>query len=374
MADHNTHLSGFLKRPNPKICSLHSWEGGNTKSKKGKWSEPEGIRPWKGFKPESLTKQFREKLEMDVTNEILPHYDEDLSFHLMEIRDEDFLEALLIRWTQAVVSRALAVAQRDTAANSDQIFMARGGQGWIDTSRIRVRPDWAGIQTDKIKELKVNHQKRTMYRNVLPGDTKLSSKWGTKVYEENKMDSSYSEPFRRIFTYCEEANIRYGYLITQKELVVIRLVYEERTNGPDAPDKPDSAPSLLREQSKRDAKASVPPDARKRKSSEPKLILEYQSIDWEDELHHDKRTKERKEPETLTINLALWCLRLMAKNEKPLVLPEEGEDNENDYAQKRRKTADSSFRSETSAKTAESGSTRKRRRETGSSDVTLPDP
>lgn len=219
-------------------------------------------------------------------------------------------------WTHAVVSRALAVAQGcDTAANSDEIFMARGGHGWIDTSRIRVRPDWAGIQTDKIKELKVNHQKRTMYRNVLPGDTKLSSKWGTEVYEKNKTESLYLEPFNQIFAYCEEANVRYGYLITQKELVVVRLVYEARTQGPDAPEKPDSASLLLREQLKRDTKASVPPDATKRKSSEPRLILEYQSIDWEDELHHDKRTQERKEPETLTINLALWCLHLMAKTE-----------------------------------------------------------
>ena len=326
MANAMSSLSAYLKQPNPKIINEHSWEGSNTRSANDSWEDPDHIDKWDDFEYKFISRLFYDKLQTEVEHLELPDIN-GLPFHLTEIHDEDSLEALLVRWTNAVVSTALAVAQYghtstnpDTSPDTDQIFMARGGQGWIpDTNMTRksCRPDWAGIQANNPVDVTVNGQKRRSYHNILPGDSKLSSKWRIKTFKKDEDRAKFRDPLKQIFTYCLRANARYGYLITQDELVVVRLSYREKMVDEDS-DNSSSEPlfpqrrltrKIMKDQQK--AEISLPEGAKKRKANRYERVLEYQKVSW--------AAGGRRNPKVLTINLALWSLHMMAKQDGPLV-------------------------------------------------------
>lgn len=112
----------------------------------------------------------------------------------------------------------LGVTQKLSGADQGQakIYMVRGGQA----NRIaKCQPDWAGVLRDST-------QQRTS--SILPGDTKVGSKWSSRDIQVGDVDSVYLakdwlEPLKQVFTYCRELKVRYGYIITEKELVVIRI-------------------------------------------------------------------------------------------------------------------------------------------------------
>ena len=93
----------------------------------------------------------------------------------------------------------------------------------------------------------------------------------------------WSYALSQIFTYCLKANARYGYLITDQELVVIKI-------RPICPRRPPSAPQHRR--SNRLNNPQPPSDEGE---------LKYKSIPW-----------THNESDKLTINFALWALHLMA--------------------------------------------------------------
>lgn len=91
----------------------------------------------------------------------------------------------------------------------------------------------------------------------------------------------------QIFTYCTKANVRYGYLITDQELVVIKI-------RPICRPVPPSAPEY-----RRSSRFNNPQPI----SDEGEL--KYKAIPWT----HDRSDKKS---DRLTINLALWALHLIA--------------------------------------------------------------
>ena len=328
MASQKLSLINFLKQPNPKVCSEYAWEGSNTRSANSAWKKPDHIRKWEDFEYTEVSAIFGDLLKREIDQQKLPDFGKELPFHLTEIRDEDSLEALLVRWNNAVVSTALSVAQRgdrsadsDPSVRSDEIFMARGGQGWIPNTVMgtkALRPDWAGIQANKIEHVMVNRQKRTSYKNVLPGDSKLSTKWKSELYEANPYIEAFNDPFKQIFTYCKRADARYGYLLTQEELVVVRVSREDGSKGNDRTEDSRSATTsaqnqrgLLKSNIRKGLKKMemrLPVGMRNDKVEEGfETILEYKRIGWE--------VDSNKAPNELTVNLALWCLHMMAKRD-----------------------------------------------------------
>lgn len=82
----------------------------------------------------------------------------------------------------------------------------------------------------------------------------------------------------QVFTYCRRANVQYGYIVTQEELVVTRPFWGDK-NEPD---------NLNGEAVKR-------------------LYLEYKAKPWAENGDNG-----------LTINLMLWCLHMLAARKKPI--------------------------------------------------------
>ena len=94
--------------------------------------------------------------------------------------------------------------------------MVRGGQVNIIA---KYQLDLAGV-------LLASTQQRTS--NILPGDTKVGWKWSSRDIEVGDVESSYLatdwlEPIKQIYTYCIKLNVRYGNIITEKELIVTRI-------------------------------------------------------------------------------------------------------------------------------------------------------
>ena len=288
MTEESSLLFSYLKRPNPTVDSTWSLTDGSTGTKRSASNGPHDgvlirdVINWESMKWEGLKPIFGETLAFPVGN--APKFEELLAYrsHLIEIADENSLDALLISWKYPVVRTALAIAQghtefQNTIDRSDhphEISMARGGQAWLPVSRLS--PDWAGILfscPDNDDRSNVGNARH--YRNILPGDTKLStkfkSKWGWK-------DSRFKAPINQVFTYCRRAMVPYGYIITQEELVVLHVFHGDRN------------------------------DPNKMTEGGPKsYYIEYKSIPWKAEKEDD-----------LTINLALWCLHMLVARRKPI--------------------------------------------------------
>ena len=307
MASETLTLHDYLRRPNPAVKRDNSWTGTNTRSGSSTNTKPSKIVEWKDFNYNSLQALYGRILKREVHSQDLPDFSLHLPFHLREIQDEDSLEALLIRWNNAVVSCALSVAQRsnglistDTAGHrAGEIFMARGGHAFIQGTRTQkeLRPDWAGIIPSNGYHRRSN-ERRKSYLNVLPGDSKLSTKWSS-TRDPNSLE--FKKPFFQIYNYCQLAQVRYGYLLTPEELVGVRVSKTESEEVP-GPIMPPQRPKRggTTEWKKAQKQNLLPKKTKRQKHG----ILEYKSIPWVD-------AGQRGEA-SLSINLALWWLHMMA--------------------------------------------------------------
>ncbi|KAH7053231.1 hypothetical protein B0J12DRAFT_750702 [Macrophomina phaseolina] len=129
--------------------------------------------------------------------------------------------------------KVMVEALRETGhllGRQEFISMARGHSAQLvrrDDGGRNYIPDWAGIRVHghSFEPTEENPA------NILPGETKISRAW---MLDESQIIENVGErgpydwpdwfkPFVQIFSYCVELQVRYGYLITDKELVVVRI-------------------------------------------------------------------------------------------------------------------------------------------------------
>ena len=323
MAVREQSLLSYLTQRNP-ILTQKCPDGSNTKSYRQMWKEPAFIREWKDFRPESLTGMYKGQLKRILDTETLVSHQIDIPrVPFCEIYDEDSLEGLLIRWTQTTVSNALVVAQDhlESICASGRIYMARGGQAEAliaqpkDDKRQRSHPDWAAVKVlenrpetgpkaTKIQKASKSQKANKMPKpdNILPGDTKVSSKWKSSSIKMGNRDvyntkPDLTRPVIQVYNYCLKANARYGYIITDEELVVLRIRAKEKADG-----RGDSQKSMENSQGSQEFYASE-----EQKQARKRGEVELMSIPWENHV-----TEEHAVDSTLTVNLALWWLHIMA--------------------------------------------------------------
>ncbi|KAI9768142.1 MAG: hypothetical protein M1839_004169 [Geoglossum umbratile] len=222
------------------------------------WLPIEGVCDWTEFSYGTLRSIFQDSWQIMIQADI-PVLDEGLP--LCEVYAEDGLGHLIATWNVQVVSRAL-----------------RESEG----------PQNPGKKT---------------YRNYCPGDTKLSSKWRSEWDKELLTESEWELPFSQVQYYCARLNTRYGYILTDKELVVIRVT---KSADPPPRERPRRStaqyePGHLRDLS--DVSSALSEVSLYGNTDELGNYekLEVKSIPWSNE-----------GPGELTVNLALWCLLSMA--------------------------------------------------------------
>ncbi len=137
-AEETSSLIDFLRRPNPTVNSEHSWKGNNTKSTSFTGKKPKEFVEWTDFNYDTLQAIYGDVLKRKIPQHDVPNFQRHLPFHLCEIQDKDSLEALLVRWNNAVVSYALSFAQCTDPSRvstigygEEDIFMARGSHAYI---------------------------------------------------------------------------------------------------------------------------------------------------------------------------------------------------------------------------------------------------
>ncbi|KAI2017902.1 hypothetical protein LOZ45_006093 [Ophidiomyces ophidiicola] len=240
--------------------------------------------------------------------------------------DENSLEHLLSRSISPAVTEALGKAFEICYGHNttEAIAMTRGGRARKtdcpgDPAKF---PDWAGV---------IPCQNSPGFENRCPGDTKLSTKWKSV---DSRHEQKFFWPLWQVCYYCtEDWTTRYGYLITQEELVVLRFYTRDRidpglaqTRGVRSRPTPspprhqrlsistvisdtstmslDSSPPRILSQSSSTTESQAPPPSSsfhaESTDGETRLV-EMKSIPWDD---HG--------PNKLTIELALWWIHMLA--------------------------------------------------------------
>ncbi|KAH0563230.1 hypothetical protein GP486_002198 [Trichoglossum hirsutum] len=274
-------LLSYLTRANP-VLVIDTSAGTNTDSMER--IPIEGVCDWTEFSYSTLHSIFQDSWEM-VISAHTPVLDEGLP--LCEIYAEDGLGHLIATWNVQVVSRALR-------ESGGKLLIATGSSAQMDPDVI---PDWAGIQKAR------KNPGRKTYQNQCPGDTKLSSKWASKWDKRFTSKWDWELPFCQVQFYCAMLNARYGYILTDEELVVIRVT---KSVDPPPRDRPRRStaqyePGHLRDLSDVSSALSEISLYRNTGQLENYEKLEIKSVPWSNQ-GSDK----------FTVNLALWCLLSMA--------------------------------------------------------------
>jgi hypothetical protein len=145
----------------------------------------------------------------------------------------------------------------------------------------KLLPDWGGIYSYVAKQ-------GERPANILLGDTMLSYKWNSWEIELGIMHKADEIPswlwlIMQVFTYCIIWNSRYGYIITDEEVVALRIRAPTSTQ-----DSFDSGSVF-----------------------EKYGTVEYACIDYDN-------TQMRRSGDRLTLNMALWWLHLLAAKDRSI--------------------------------------------------------
>lgn len=253
------------------------------------WRMPSKITKWEDFDRASLMKccggLFCEMLKHPIEPMKFPHLEKDI----IRFADEAALEKHYVsQWTHPIVTTALFHSQsqcKDYQLRPPFVDMVAGGNARsVSAHRVSAHyPDWAGIRT-----MLPDNPNQTV--NILPGDTKVSYKWKSteivpKKINANDVVQNWFWPLRQIFTYCMNFKTRYGYIISDEEVVAFRVRVsheglEENKSG------------------------------RRMLTSEDEGTIEYMPI-------YDS-TQDPGDEKRLTMNLAIWWLHLLAANNRSI--------------------------------------------------------
>lgn len=253
---------------------------------------PNVVQKWDDFTYEAIIAAYGDVLALSSgqSSQLNSYLQEsDIPRTPKEIYMENNVDTLGICWTCNVLRDPLKTAARTLNGRfKDAIGDVTLGSKMIswknpENSRSSFNPDWAII--DRTKARKYSQEGNTDAKPALyaVGDSKLFQKWKSAYLRREDLqqadcpDSSVSvvrhertKPLEQIATYCRVGETRYGYVVTQNELVVLRARRISKTDP---------------------------------NSSQKSAAFEYKAIPWSE-----------YGPGKLTVNLAIWALGCMGMN------------------------------------------------------------
>lgn len=99
------------------------------------------------------------------------------------------------------------------------VWQIRRGAICVYEKDAKARADWGLVSDDFFDHVGYFH-------NFMPGDSKISSKWSADAMEtdaDNDLEEHHSLPVQQVGGYCDKSRSRYGFLITDQDLVVIEF-------------------------------------------------------------------------------------------------------------------------------------------------------
>lgn len=298
----STILTELCER-NVRINSANLREGTNTTNPN--WPPVENWVIWSEFNARDLYKLFKDDVEKpwrDPTKQV------ELTSFDTEPYDEDSLEhGVLTKALFPSVNAALKHSHNEASATL--VEYGRSGRTSYDapSDEGKGRPDWALCsQGSKLES--------GFYPNFAPGDTKLAKKWHSKL-ELPKNHAPWVSPVSQVLHYCHLSKSRYGFIITDYEVVVFRCSIEP--TGPSGMASRPIRESAASQSYHHDSSTSDPDISDMMQNTSLEYSSYYQSSDSGDEFcpveyraipwtnHGDGRAQ-------LTIRLALFYLAKMA--------------------------------------------------------------
>ena len=284
-------LRQYLTKPNPVFIPAETHPlpvpgsdgprpGSRASTQNDKWPIPGDIVHWDDFNLQNLRQALGKRLETALGEKYADLRDySHLPLALLRVSNEDSLTSVLVKSNQSIVLEALMKTSEKIL--EQKVEMVRGGQAILiyDLNHHSL-PDWAGIRVVQRPN------------NILPGETKTSWSFSCAKMEEDNIDAKEQEeghdqhsphshwPVRQLLYYCLCSYSRYGYIITDRELVAFRV-------------GPRKAYQYAEEPIRR-LKNRLSQDA----------IMEYRRIPWDDYGPYRE----------FTVNLALWVLHILAAN------------------------------------------------------------
>lgn len=196
-----------LTRPNVAVNSDATVSGPNTDVVSD--FEIQGWRPWTDFNYATLTRIFRRELGQEYRGEQQPRPVQ----HDLDIYNEDSFDDLLRRFVSPTINYAL-----ENQAGS--CHYGRGTRCPVEN----YKPDWSVISDQCINS-------DGQFANILPGDTKLDSKWRPEMVNEPQNRDEWEKVITQITTYIACHHSRYGFIITDALVVALRITRCEPEDG-----------------------------------------------------------------------------------------------------------------------------------------------
>lgn len=277
-------LLDYLSRPNPNVHTVEAAYGSKsiTSTQHSGYPMPLDIRYSEWFDKDILNIIFDGKLKEELDRAF-----EDTSLgsdsqqEVHKIYNEGSVRRAAVSGVLDRVGEALHKTRKALPAH--EIKLVSGGDAALYfLEGQRFVPDYAAT----LSSLPRSQAKQEKAYNILPGDAKPSQKCCNDMVVKamnQKGGLKNLWPFRQLLQYCLGAYSRYGYILTEKEVFIVRIV-------PDV-----SQPS---------------PDIRSEDFAEwwewfkRNSIMEYFTVPW---------SASGKDC-AMTIRLALWTLHLLAAN------------------------------------------------------------
>jgi hypothetical protein len=288
---HHT-IQQYLSTKPPTLRPLPPKGFKKSNSRSPQWVRPAKIVHWDEFTLTTLTESCQGLFSEILRYPIQPMDFSHLEDTVTEFSAEHSLDMFLSKWTHTIVQQALFRAQQ--LCNDMQtpfVDMVPGCDAWTPQRKL---PDWAGVRRLSTRSDSDSYDHRPI--NMLPGDTKVSYKWNSKEIKatevgRKKKVPEWLWPIMQVFTYCIRLDTRYGYIVTDEEVVIFRVTAPRMES---APSKTEAKPRFLLSKSS----------------------LEFASIDYQS-VTSSARGREGK-TNLMTLNMALWWLHLLAANNRSI--------------------------------------------------------
>ncbi|KAK2757626.1 hypothetical protein FQN54_004595 [Arachnomyces sp. PD_36] len=227
-------LLQYLTEPNPTVDHRYMLGGLPTKCQS---DEELALKEWTEFDFQTLMSCYGHVLR-EQFDRPFPEISPPVKTLECQLVDEDTLDHLLSRSIIPAVSESLSAAWHACYRNhlGEVIDITRGGHARrnrnnqllseeqenrvqnSNEAKPKIFPDWAGVSKSE----------DPFYTNLCPGETKLGTKWDS----QGKGKIGYYWPIAQVLKYCvTNWNCRYGYIITERELVVLRFSREKIGSG-----------------------------------------------------------------------------------------------------------------------------------------------
>lgn len=322
----------YLTQANPPTIVCNEGSGYSTKTQTN--YGPDDCIIWEDITWDNLETTFESILKQPMRKPAVCDA-HDVPPEKTEIFEEDSVTQLVVAWNEPVLRHAfegthnaMCEASPHRAFRHGRIhFEKNSGRGHLKSPNGRKQmPDWCVYQ--RVEGL------GPYYPNIVPGDTKPASKWKSEWVESG--DPTLKKKARcvmvQITKYMWEAKTRYGFILSEEELVPVRLSVfprkkisaqtgskgirnkshvemtgsffeeEEEGEGEDDDDGDETSNDDTDRASNPASAASFADDTRK-----TGLQVEYCRIPW--------AASGRR---VLTVNLALWWLPVLAVQENTI--------------------------------------------------------